>query len=319
MKTIEEPLEQKNQKEKIISQTDERKLITGFFNSSKGVEKIYYKRSIPLKKNKELARFPHLIFLHDIGDYHGRYMEVGEKLIELLGNSVVISWLDIKGHGLSSGTRVHIEDFEELIQDFDTFLNLEIEDFELMNILVGQGLGALIGVRYFQEDFHSHIDLEGMILASLPVKLNLELPDWIINFLKGIKSNISHVRLPLKLDGFQLTHDIELAKKYNTDPLIHQNIPVSTIREIMNASSHIRTAGYFINIPTLFLVGEKDKLINTEKVRLFYKGAPKNLCQFRKYPNSGHDIFNDLDRDKIYLDLYNWIKAYFLEPEGDMK
>ena len=309
--------QQKNEanKETIISQKNNRKVVTGFLSSSKGIEKIYYKRSLPIRKNPILLRVPHLIFLHDIGDYHGRYLAMGEKLIERFGDQIIISWLDVKGHGLSSGTRAHIDDFEELINDFNNFLNLEISDFEPMNILIGQGLGALIGMRFFQEDFHSHIDLEGMILSGLPVKLNLELPDWVIKILKSIKSSISHIRIPLKLDGFQLTHDIKLAKSYNSDPLIHQNIPISTIREVMNASSQIRTAGYFINIPTLFLVGEKDKLINTETVRLFYKGAPKEICDYKTYSNSGHDLFNDLDRDKICDDLYTWIMRHFINKK----
>jgi lysophospholipase len=279
-----------------------------------GLEKIYYKRSIPNSKNisEKKVKLPHLIFVHDLGDYHGRYLEIGNKLIEKLGEKILISWIDMKGHGLSSGTRAHIYSFDDLLADLKHFISLEVMGFDLQNILVGQGMGALLGMRYFQQDVADFHKIHGLVLSNLPVKLNIDFPEWILKILKKFKNSFSHIRIPLKLDGFQLTHDIELAKSYNSDPLINQNIPVSTIREVLSNSLKIRTSCYFINIPTLVLVGEKGKLINVDSTRLFFKGMPKGLSSFFSYPNSGHDLFNDLDRDIIYNDLYNWINTYYL-------
>ena len=301
--------------EKMISETSSRSLLTGFFKSFSGLEKIYYKRSQPKNKTKSKTnnkKTPHLVFIHDLGDYHGRYIEVGEKIIEKCGGDILISWIDMKGHGLSSGTRAHIPSFSDLLEDLNIFLNIKIEEFHVSTILVGQGMGALLGVRYFQEDFKNHKNLDGLVLSNLPVKLNVDFPEWILTILKKFKNSFSHIRVPLRLDGYQLTHDIDLAKAYNSDPLINQNIPISTIREVLANSLKIRTSCYFVNIPILFLVGEKGKLINIESTRLYYKGTPKELSSYHSYSHSGHDLFNDLDRDIIYNDLYNWINNHYM-------
>ncbi|MBT7610608.1 MAG: hypothetical protein HN576_12685 [Bacteriovoracaceae bacterium] len=305
----------KNQ-EKIISESSDRKILTGFFKSSSGSEKIYYKRSVPVSKLIDNASVPHLVFVHDLGDYHGRYIEVGNQLIAKLGKKIIISWIDMKGHGLSSGTRAHTQSIPCLLADLKYFLGLEISEFYPRNILVGQGMGALIGMRYFQDDVSTNQKLDGLILSNLPVKLNVDFPEWILTILKKFKNTFSHIRIPLKLDGYQLAHDSNLAKAYNSDPLINQNIPISTIREVLANTLKVRTACYFINIPTLVLVGQKGKLINIESTRLFYKGMPKDKSTYRSYPNSGHDLFNDLDRELIYNDLYNWINVHYLESKG---
>jgi lysophospholipase len=257
-----------------------------------------------------------LFFVHDLGDYHGRYLDIGNQLIEKLGDNVLISWIDMKGHGLSSGTRAHTQSIQDLLQDLKHFLSLDIGEYKPKHVLVGQGMGALIGMRYFQEDVAVSQKLAGLVLSNLPVKLNVDFPEWILTILKKFKNSFSHIRIPLKLDGYQLTHDSELAKSYNSDPLINQNIPISTIREVLANTLKIRTACYFINIPTLVLVGLKGKLINIESTRLFYKGMPKDICRYHSYENSGHDLFNDLDRELIYNDLYNWINTHYPQSKG---
>ena len=169
------------------------------------------------------------------------------------------------------------------------------------NILIGQGLGSLVAARFYQEYLKTEWCLHGMILSSLPLRPNLEFPEWILSSVNSIKGPLARIRLPIKWTDSKLK-----------DPLTVKNIPISTIREILKTASNIKSSCYFINIPTLFLVGERSKSANNQAIKLFSKGIPKKFTEFKCYKNSGHDLFNDLDRDKIYRDLYNWINNYFL-------
>ncbi len=293
--------------EKMILETKDRKLIIGFFKSSVGLEKIYYKRSIPHQELNE--RIPHLVFVHDFCDYHNRYLDIANKLMSQMGNNLIVSWIDMKGHGLSSGRRAHIDSFDEYVCDMKFFLDLSLPGLKLDNIIVGQGLGALIGIKLFQEDCYNKGTLSGMIFSNLPTHINLNFPEWSMKILKRFKSSLGKIRMPLPLLGAEFGHERGL----DSDPLINKNLPISTIKEILKASLSIRSACYFINLPTLFLIGEQGKLVNVESLKLLCKGAPKALCESQVYQNSGHDLFNDLDRDIVQIDIYNWIKTNFLK------
>ena len=66
------------------------------------------------------------------------------------------------------------------------------------------------------------------------------------------------------------------------------------------------------NLPVLFVSGEDDPVGN------FGKGVKKVVDTFKEngmkrvsckmYPNDRHEILNELDRKKIYQDLYEWIQ-----------
>lgn len=288
-----------------------RKIYTGFFPASRGIEKIYYRRSFP--ETELQGNVIHLIVLHDAGDYHGRHQLLPEYLFKKMDKGIVVTWLDLKGHGLSSGTRGHLDSFDEYCEDLKTLLKrTPHSNANFFNILLGNGMGALLALRYFQEYTHRiKIELSGLILSNPLIKLQIDIPRWGEFLMKGWQKTFTHVLFPYRFDGYHLCQDAELAKSYNSDPLINHNVSMGVIREIFNVSREIRTTSYFLDIPTLFLVGEKNHLINHESVKLFFKGAPRKLSQLENYRNSGHDLFNDLERDKVFHDVYTWLNNHF--------
>lgn len=71
------------------------------------------------------------------------------------------------------------------------------------------------------------------------------------------------------------------------------------------------------NLPVLFLSGEEDPVGGFGKgvrkvVELFREiGMKKVICKL--YPNDRHEILNELDRKKVYQDLYEWIQKVIKE------
>ncbi|MCO4792137.1 MAG: alpha/beta fold hydrolase [Bacteriovoracaceae bacterium] len=301
--------------EKYLGIKNNRKIYTGFFPASRGNEKIYYKRSFP---ESELPKhFVHLIIIHDAGDYHGRYQFLADYMFRKMNDEIVVTWLDLKGHGLSSGTRGHLDDFDEYCEDLGTLMDkIPHPDSKISNILVGNGMGALLALRYFQEYAHKiKTELSGLIISNPLIKLQIDIPKWGGFLMKGWQKTFTHVRFPYRFNGYDLCKDSVMAKAYNSDPMINHQVSMGIIREIFNVSREIRTASYFLNIPTLFQVGEQNHLIDQNTVKLFYKGAPRSLSCFHSYERSGHDLYNDLDRDKAFLDIYNWLREHFYKNE----
>ena len=165
-------------KENFLGIQNQRKIYTGYFKSSRGNERIYYKRSFPQTDLPD--NIIHLFILHDAGDYHDRYKFLPEFLSCKMGERIVFTFIDLKGHGLSSGTRGHLDDFDEYCEDLEYLMNMTLRlDSRISNIILGNGMGSLLALRYFQEYAHKvSSELSGLILSNPLIKLQIDIPKW---------------------------------------------------------------------------------------------------------------------------------------------
>ena len=66
------------------------------------------------------------------------------------------------------------------------------------------------------------------------------------------------------------------------------------------------------NLPVLFVSGEDDPVGDfgkgVKKVADMFKESGMKQVSCKLYPNDRHEILNELDRKKIYQDLYEWIQ-----------
>ena len=78
--------------------------------------------------------------------------------------------------------------------------------------------------------------------------------------------------------------------------------------EVIRKSRKLLNYSYYLDIPVLMLLSKNDFLVNWEKCSLFLKGMPKKLSSEKTYSHTLHDLFNEKNRDKVYADIYNWVK-----------
>ncbi len=290
----------------ILSENEKRKISFGEFKSSNGEDKIYFKSNSPI----EFGQGPiHLILLHDLGEYHIRYLDIGHYLINEFGNKLSVTWIDLPGHGFSGGTRAHIDDFDRYCEDVGFFVR-ELQDREKGEVLLlGQGLGAVIAIKLHQFFFHLlRRPLGGLILANPALKFRWELPRWMRSFMGGWQGSLSKLKLPFQLEGKMLSRDQSQVESYDSDPLISHTISIGLFNELSRAGSIVRTSSYFLDIATLVLISGQDGLYQSQVTRLFAKGMCRELGQIIDYPNCRHDLFNEVKRDIVFKDIYNWIK-----------
>ena len=294
--------------EKLIDEGELGQTLIGHFPSQMGEETIYYRRLQASKPVLDSDKPIHLIIVHDFGEYHARHRELPFHLKEKFGDRLSVSWLDLKGHGLSSGTRGFVKDFDEYTLDLAQLL-LKYKDKSLDSnvILLGHGMGALVCLSLIQRHNFPQIDPKGLILSNPLIRLKIDLPRWADFLFDHWHDSLSKLRLPYNIDGYQIGADIRKAGEFNADPLIIHQISAGLYKEILKNSHALRTSSYFLNLPTLLLLGERDPLCDVEATKLFYKSMPKETSELISYPHAKHDLFNEVGRDKLFSDVYNWI------------
>ncbi len=291
----------------------------GHFKNSKG-NSLYLKRfvvnaSVKKRDNKETIR---ILFLHDILDHHDRYFDVFNQKFNGTFNSLEFVFLDIEGHGLSNGTRGHVDNIDDLVTDvFEILSRLEKVDHLYF---FGHGFGALIFLRFLlfnrtKEKNELLVKFKGLIASSFYFDFENILNPMIkiLNYIEKRTTpmtsiQMSHIKMNRLIHGHDLSHQREVQEKYESDPLVVHRLSFNGLRVIEEALKEIIHKAYFIDFPFLCLVGKNDPLINHQKINLFMKSVEKKHFQVIELSDSKHDIYNDTDSGFVIKEIIQWIK-----------
>lgn len=288
-------------------------LVTQFLSANADKSKVYVKRFDALKKDPK--RNITIFLLHDVGQYHGRFLSyINWTRNRYPGISFVA--MDFIGHGLSSGTRGHIENFESVVKDL-CFLVENTEKNSDENgkwIIMGHGLGGLVAldlINRYQDIIENKID--GLILSNFILKFAsfvLQIEDQVTNISTGIKNLMAHLRLVRLLKGSEMLSQPKDILLFDKDPLLVHRPTLVTFKEIQNKVANIYQDSYFLGKPILLLKSDRDNAINSDGIDYFAKGIKKELLTEKNYSLMKHDLYNETDREIVFQDIMDWIKMY---------
>jgi len=239
-----------------------------------------------------------IIITHGIAEHSGRYQEITDVL-NREGFNVVR--YDIRGHGQSQGKRGALKSYHQTIDDLHEIVLDEKKKSDLKIFLIGHSMGALI-VNMYGVKYH---DVEGIISSAAPS-----------NFIKDV--------LPFRFVGYkwlgflakktnfaddQLSRIKAVEEAYINDPLnlkkfyfsLAGNMFVSGVRYLNKNIKNQQT-------PILILHGSADKIVPVEFSKRLVELIPHNQKSLIIYQDSYHEIFNDLDREKVFNDVIAWLK-----------
>jgi alpha-beta hydrolase superfamily lysophospholipase len=239
-----------------------------------------------------------IIITHGIAEHSGRYQEITDVL-NREGFNVVR--YDIRGHGQSQGKRGALKSYHQTIDDLHEIVLDEKKKSDLKIFLIGHSMGALI-VNMYGVKYH---DVEGIISSAAPS-----------NFIKDV--------LPFRFVGYkwlgfltkktnfaddQLSRIKAVEEAYINDPLnlkkfyfsLAGNMFVSGVRYLNKNIKNQQT-------PILILHGSADKIVPVEFSKRLVELIPHNQKSLIIYQDSYHEIFNDLDREKVFNDVITWLK-----------
>lgn len=305
--------------ENVTDNIDE--ITVGNFPSVSGEGHIFYKRYIPknLNKNKPVVS---LIITHGLVEHHGRHQLLPEFLKSHFKHQLVITWIDLLGHGMSGGPRAHVKNFRHFGQDLNELVKQTqntLSEYKAKTFLLGHSMGGLVTLDMLLQDGIQNLNVHGVILSNPCIRVKQEVPKLYQKTMESMGSYVSKLRLPSIYTGEDLTSDAKLAQDFDADPLIPKFTTVSLLLEILKTSKNIRSLSYFLNIPTLFLIGGQDEITCPETTILFAGGISPDIATILHYPQLRHELFNETDRKKVFHDVSVWLSRTLAKVEREIK
>jgi alpha-beta hydrolase superfamily lysophospholipase len=234
------------------------------------------------------------VLCHGYGEHIGRYGHVADALVEH-GASVV--GLDHAGHGRSEGTRVLVEDFEDVVDDLHLAVTWGREQQpDLPVVLIGHSMGGMIAARYAQRfgDELVALVLSGPVVGRWAAAEQLVALDPIPE---------------VPIDPATLSRDPSVGEAYAADPLVwHGSFQRSTLEALLACVDRITEEGPLAGLPTLWVHGEDDQLVPIEPSRAGVRALvpPDDLTEDVR-PGARHEVFNETDRDEVLAEVTGFV------------
>lgn len=275
---------------------------------------IYVKHYIPKNGIDVHKKYIHFYFQHGMIEYHRRHEEFFEYLLDHYKGKIIISVMDLLGHGLSGGHRAYVDEFKTFLLDMVQFFYLcdsrFPNDIIKKRILGSHSLGGLISLKtVVSGSYNLPFQFEKLIFVNPCICPKIELPKMTLNMLRGIPPLMRRVRVPLIYNAYDLSQDSEKAKEFMHDHLISKSVTIKLALETVKATEGINTLSYFCKIPCLFILSGDDVVVDNDKSELFITGMDKSLVVKKNYPNMKHDILNETCRIDVFKEIIGYINS----------
>jgi acylglycerol lipase len=258
----------------------------GTFTGARGVA-IFRRGWLP-------ANAPRAVFalVHGMSEHSGRYDPFGRYLAT---RGVAVHAYDHRGHGRSGGETGTVEDFGDFLDDLSTFLStLRAEHPAGPLVLFGHSMGGLIATAYVLE----RKPQPDLFILSGPAIVPLLAPG------------------ERRIDATRLTRDPREQQAYLDDPLI--------LRERVQDSLMVRLAAGIgllvgrsgeISHPLLLIHGTDDRLCSAEGAEQYVRASSSADVTVRLYPEGRHEMLNEINRDDVMRDIWQWLDARIPKTE----
>ena len=248
-----------------------------------------------------------MVMVHGLGGHAGYYRNsVAPYLTE---KNVTIYAPDLRGHGLSTGVRGDIENFQHLQQDVQAAVAFAREHHPgLPLVLLGESMGTPIAITYAaQASGHSRPD--ALILAACVVAPTVKPRlDEILRTSYYFIANRKKISIPITGREEQGIRDLEFVRVLKTDPMFNRKV---SVRFLLQMSGHMNQAARLhdrLTMPVLLMQGGKDITVRHRATRAFFERIAAADKEMHVFPEAFHAILNDPDSPRVRAIMLNWLE-----------
>lgn len=238
-----------------------------------------------------------VLIVHGMSEHSGRYDHVARRLN---ADAFHVVAFDHRGHGRSSGPRTHVERFGEYVDDVADHL-AAVAGLGLPTAVIGHSLGGLVTLCHAVSDRPQ----PGAYVLSGPA-LGHGRPGWETAITPLADLVAPRLFLPTAFDASMLSHDPEVVRAYEQDPLIRSGATPRFGAEVLAAMDEVRSRLDHLRRPVLVLHGADDEIVPAASTRVLEQSPFVDRLEL---PGMRHEVFNEvggaavLDRVVSFLEL----------------
>lgn len=244
-----------------------------------------------------------IMMVHGLGEHCGRYERWAELFVQHNYNFIAI---DLRGHGKSEGKRGHAKSLSRLLDDMDVLYNQAKEIFPGSRlILYGHSMGGNLVLNHV---IRRNFPIDALISTSPWLKLANPPSDLLISIVGGLKKLFPGLQIPNGLNAEDISHDPEVVRMYEKDPLNHNKISLKLFSEITEGGNHALRNIYKINSPFLIMHGTGDRITSAKASENYVLNTNKRT-KLKLWEGQYHELHNEL----IYKDVFDYIFQWLEE------
>ncbi|HEX4477179.1 MAG TPA: alpha/beta hydrolase [Polyangiaceae bacterium] len=232
-----------------------------------------------------------VLLTHGYAEHGGRYDHVVGAWAK---QGIAVGRVDLRGHGLSDGERGHIGDVADYVDDLRDVLSALSSEAQFASvrrpILFGHSLGGLVSTH---AAFSFRDRIAGLALSSPFFGVARRISVLEIGAAVVLGKLTPTMRRASGLAGADLTHDREIAARYEADPLHFDFITTGWYGAITRAQDDAQARAPELRVPVYGIAAGDDKVVKLEDTKRFFARVGSAEKELDVRPALYHEILNE--------------------------
>jgi alpha-beta hydrolase superfamily lysophospholipase len=242
-------------------------------------------------------------FLPGYGDHAMRYLDFFKWIA---ARGVALSAIDFRGHGVSTGARTFVNQWEEYLDDLAALLRASFKSSAPCDFVIAHSHGALVAAA---AALRGQLPCRGCVFTAPFFRLKIPLSRT-IRLVAQISSHAAPAwRFKSHVDAEILTRDEQLAEETRRDPLC---LGIATPRWFVTVSPVMREVmrrAEEFSLPLLTMIPSADRIADPAAGEEFFRRAGSMDKTLKIYPEYRHELLRELGREQIYEEIHQWMRA----------
>ena len=238
-----------------------------------------------------------VLIVHGLAEHAGRYTHVAEALVEAGWR---VTFVELRGHGESQGKRGHCRYWHRYVEDVQAAAAVVGRPY----VLLAHSMGGLVAFDTLREPITPRCVA---VATSNPfLGLTEAIPAWKDMAARVASKLTPTLSIPTELDASHLSHDAEVVRAYEADPMVYGTVTARWATEMEQAQQRVMADAPRGTLPLRMMVGTGDRICDPDAGRRLARDWGGEVDEV-VYDGLFHELFNETERATIIADLITWM------------